>query len=91
MSTAKEARKLVKSASDNELKKFREKMHREIERCANREMTVAEICFNLEDELQLERANKVKEELISNGFVCEIYKNKDAVYYAESGILRANW
>ena len=91
MITAKEARKLVKSASDNELKKFREKIRREIERCANREMTVAEICFNMRDELQLARANKVKEELISKGFICEVYKNTNAAYFHESGKLRASW
>jgi len=91
MITAKEARKMVKIAGDNELKKLREKMCAEIEKMAKCEKAVAEICFDMKDEVQLARANKVKEELISKGFVSEIYKNPNAAYFYESGKLKASW
>lgn len=91
MITAKEARQMVKDANDNELKKFKVKMQEEIEKCARYEMNVAKVYFNIENELQLERANKVMEELTSNGFVCELYKNSNYAYPYESGILSAKW
>ena len=73
------------------MKEFKEKMYEQIKQCARCERNIAELCFNIKDELQLERAHKVKEELISKGFVSEIYKDTNAVLHSESGILSAKW
>lgn len=91
MISAKEARKLNKMFIDKRLKSFKETIHYEIKRAAEHGEIVAEVSFDINNEVELSRANKVKEELSRKGFVAEIYRNTNPSYYGQSGILRASW